>query len=286
MRGNSLSNRTSRNLIHPRKDIRWLFPGFLAWVILFFFPFCLSLITSFYSDHVSGGFLGLEHYNRILQDSYYLLSVKNTLIFLCSATVVGSILGLVTAQIFFSLPRFRGMILILAIPLFLPSPTVSAIWRAIGGSGSWLVRFLKPGDEPWKYALLFLVFIWKNTGAVAILFLTGMKSMDPLMLDAARTDGAHGWKLFCYIELPQLKTVSGYVLFFLVMNGIRIFREAYMLYGTYPPANLFFIQHYINLSFARLDYGVISAAGTLLSFLLLIPLSLLLRKLSGRGEIY
>ncbi len=277
-------SRKVRNFIYPQRDMKWALPGFLAWGILYFFPLFLSLITSFCSDYVSRYFLGLDHYIQILQDPYYLLSVKNTLLFLFSAAVIEITLGLVTAQLFFSSTSHKGMILFLTIPLFLPSPAISAIWKAIGGSGSWLVRLLKPEDESWKYNLLLLLFVWKNTGAVAVFYLGAMGSIDPFVLDAARTDGAYGWKLFYYIELPHLKTVTGYALLFLLMNGIRIFREAYMLYGTYPPSNLFFLQHYIYLNFIRLNYGVISAAGTLFAFLLLMPLCVLLRKLSHRGD--
>ena len=151
------------------------------------------------------------------------------------------------------------------------------------GSGSILVRLLQPRDEQWKYLSLFLLFIWKNAGIAAALYLTGMRALDGEVLDAARTDGANGRILFFRIELPQLRNMTVIVLLCLMMSGVRIFRESYMLFGAYPPANLYFVQHYINLNFARLNFGLLSAAGTVFSALVLGIFALLWKQLSRGG---
>ena len=99
--------------------------------------------------------------------------------------------------------------------------------------------------------------------------LVGMRGMDSSILGAAELDGASRWQLLCKIELPLLRNVIIFAIIYLLMNGVRIFRESYLLYGGYPPTNLFFVQHYINGYFARLDYSLLSSAAVVFSHVVL-----------------
>ena len=55
---------------------------------------------------------------------------------------------------------------------------------------------------------------------------------------------------------------------YLAMNGMRIFRESYLLYGMYPPKPLYFIQNYVNNHFTKLDYGLLSAWSSLFALVM------------------
>ena len=274
----------SRNrLIYPGRDMRWFAPCFLGWLLLYAAPFVLSLGTSLTADTAGGGFAWLEHYRELTQDPYYLLSLKNSAFFLFPAVLAVVALGLLTAQLLFAVPKLQSALIVLLAPLFLPAPSITAVWNIMVGSGSILVRLLQPRDEQWKYLSLFLLFVWKNAGIAAALYLTGMRALDGEVLDAAWTDGANSRILFFRIELPQLRNMTVIVLLCLMMSGVRIFRESYMLFGAYPPANLYFVQHYINLNFARLNFGLLSAAGTVFSALVLGIFALLWKQLSRGG---
>lgn len=91
----------------------------------------------------------------------------------------------------------------------------------------------------------------------------------PSVLSAAELDGASKRQLLCKIELPLLRHVITFAIIYLLMNGVRVFRESYLLYGGYPPTNLFFVQHYINGYFARLDYSLLSSAAVVFSHIVL-----------------
>ena len=258
---------SGNELVYPRNDMKWFIPGFVGWLLFYSFPFVISLISSFMTDDVNARFVWWDNYAVLIRDSYFFVSLKNILLFLCPVMLAAMVLGLLIAQTLFVLPRMRCILVFFLMPLFLPAPSVTVIWNAMVGSGSQLAQLLRMHDEHWKYTSLFLLFLWKNVGAVSALYFTGMRALDKAVLNAAQVDGAKAKTVFFHIELPLLRNVSVFTLLYLLMNGIRIFRECYLLYGAYPPPNLFFIQHYINLCFARLDFGLLSAAGTVFSVL-------------------
>ena len=179
------------------------------------------------------------------------------------------VLSLFIAYAFFTLRPLQQLVILLLIPFFLPSASLSALWRAMMGNSSQVVQLLHPRDESWKFFSLLLLFLWKNVGVAACLILVGLHGIDPSVLSAAEVDGASKRQLLCKIELPLLRHVITFAIIYLLMNGVRVFRESYLLYGGYPPTNLFFVQHYINGYFARLDYSLLSSAAVVFSHIVL-----------------
>lgn len=136
------------------------------------------------------------------------------------------------------------------------------------GGSSWLMRTLKPRDADWKYITLLTLYLWKNIGAVNLLFLIGLQGIEASVFDAASVDGASHRTIAIRIALPMLCTVTLFAIIYLAMNGMRIFRESYLLYGMYPPKPLYFIQNYVNNHFTKLDYGLLSAGSSLFALVM------------------
>lgn len=123
-------------------------------------------------------------------------------------------------------------------------------------------------DADWKYITLLTLYLWKNIGAVNLLFLIGLQGIEPSVFDAASVDGASHCTIAIRIALPMLCTVTLFAIIYLAMNGMRIFRESYLLYGMYPPKPLYFIQNYVNNHFTKLDYGLLSAGSSLFALVM------------------
>lgn len=47
-------------------------------------------------------------------------------------------------------------------------------------------------------------------------------------------------------------------------QALKIYREAYLLYGEYPPNSVYLLQHYMNNHFYKLNYQRIASASLLL----------------------
>lgn len=259
----------SNTLVFPARDMLWLLPGAAMFCLCCVAPYLSSLLSSFLSNSAAPAFVGLENYRALLRDGFYRLALKNTLLYLFFAIGTTLTLSVLLAHALFSLRRPLPLVVLLLVPFFLPSSPLSALWRAMMGSRSRLVQLLHPKDEGWKYLSLLLLFVWKNVGVATCLLLVGLRGIEPSILSAGELDGASGRQLLFRIELPLLRHVIAFAIIYLLMSGVRIFRESYLLYGGYPPANLFFVQHYVNGYFARLDYGLLSSAAVVFSHVVL-----------------
>ena len=54
------------------------------------------------------------------------------------------------------------------------------------------------------------------------------------------------------------------------INAFRIFKEVYVIAGSYPDQSVYTLQHYMNNMFSRLDYQMVTAAAY--SFALIVML--------------
>ena len=76
------------------------------------------------------------------------------------------------------------------------------------------------GMEPFKWlkvgwtgmAALLVLACWRWTGVNMLYFLSGLKSIDTSLYEAAEIDGANGWQKFRYVTLPLLRPTTIYVL--------------------------------------------------------------------------
>jgi ABC-type sugar transport system permease subunit len=71
--------------------------------------------------------------------------------------------------------------------------------------------------------------VWRHTGYVMVLYLAGLKGIDPSMKEAAQIDGATEWKLFRRVTLPLLKPVTVIVLVITIIESLRAFDLVYVM---------------------------------------------------------
>ncbi len=272
---------SNQRFIYPRQDVLFLLPGLLGFVLCYIAPFCMSLVSSFLDNSASAHFVGISNYVAVWQSSFYALAFRNTLKFFLLAVSISLICGFLLANAIFWHKKASVLTLVLLIPIFLPTSAIVPLWKALFGGSSWLARALKPRDGDWKYITLLTLYLWKNVGAVNLLMLIGMQAIEPAIFDAAFVDGASHRTIAWRISLPLLRPVIFFSYVYLSMNGMRVFRESYLLYGIYPPQKLYFIQNYVNNHFTKLDYGLLSAGSALFALtmtLLLLAIFLLLRR--------
>ena len=78
------------------------------------------------------------------------------------------------------------------------------------------------------WAVLALVG-WRHVGYVMLLYLAGLKSVDPALREAAAIDGASGRQTFFRVVFPAMRPVNIIVMVITVIEGLRAFDVVYAI---------------------------------------------------------
>ena len=90
------------------------------------------------------------------------------------------------------------------------------------------------------------------------------------MYDAAKVDGAGEWKCFFFITLPNLLPSMFTIVVLSLLNGFKVFREAYLVAGDYPQDSMYLLQHLFNNWYRDLALDKMAAAAVVTGAVILL----------------
>jgi ABC-type sugar transport system permease subunit len=252
-----------------RKILPYLFLAipiiiYLVWVIgPMFYTFYLSLTN--WDGLTSPDFIGFRNYERLFTDKVFFLSLTNNMKWLVSFVTVPVVLGLALAMVlnravpgekFFKMSFYMPMVLAMVVSGliwgWLYHPRGGLINNILIGLGivekgpGWL------SDRDLALWSIIIVAIWRQVGYVMVLYLAGLKSINPEFLEAAKMDGANDWQVFLKVLLPLLMPVSVIVLVISVIDSLRAFDLVSVMTRGGPAnsssvlANYMYIQAFNN----------------------------------------
>jgi multiple sugar transport system permease protein len=131
------------------------------------------------------------------------------------------------------------------------------------GKINWLDSFL-------ALPVMILIFLWKNCGYNMVLFLVGLENIPKDYYEAAWMDNASAFGIFRHITIPCLLPTGVLALIMSVINSFKIFREIYLITGSYPEENIYTLQHFMNNMFASLNYPRLTSATAVLVIIMVI----------------
>lgn len=274
-----------------RAFLCFLFPSFAGVLLFVLLPFS-DVIKRSFQTAVTGEFTGLRNYGVIFQNQAFVLAVKNTARFTMVCIPLLVLVGLLVA---FPLSAMKDGAFIKSVylfPLAMPTATIVLIWKmvfyrqgflnlllarlgeATGFWGAVAVDYLGTGASFW---VLVASYLWKNTGYTVVLWLAGILAIPNELLDAARVDGAGRWKCIRYIILPNLKGSFYTIVILSFLNSFKIYREAYLVAGSYPQEDIYLLQHLFNNWFVNLEFDKMAAAAVCVGGFLFFVIMLLQR---------
>jgi ABC-type sugar transport system permease subunit len=210
------------------------------------YAFWLSLRNFDLSVGPDSDFVGGQNYvEALVKDGRFLDSVWNTALIIAPSLVLELLLGLGLALLLGRVLRGRPIITaLLAIPAMV-SPVMAAMaWRmmfgvkygAINNLGLQLglldVYFDWFSSPALAVFTVVLVEVWHNTPFMMLVLLAGLQSIPQELYDAAKADGASGWRSFWYITLPLLKFTMAVGLMIRMIDLTKLFGLIFVLtYG-------------------------------------------------------
>lgn len=251
----------------------FVIPGLLGFALFYILPFCVSFGYAFLSRPVNGSFVGLKNFAELFVNRAYLKGLINTLRFIGISVPLNMGLSLGIAMLIGKLKKRRELFsLIFLIPLVIPSGSMVFFWKSLFSYDGALNGLLTAAgiakinwlDSSLALFVMVLIFVWKNLGYNMVLYLTGLNNIPKDYYEAASVDGAKPWGAFWHITLPQLATTSVLVLIMSIINSFKVFREIYLITGSYPHDSIYTLQHFMNNMFSSLNYPRLTTATTVL----------------------
>lgn len=208
---------------------------YFLWVIgPMFYTFYLSMTN--WDGLSDPKFIGLKNYIKLFKDPVFFVSLKNNLIWVFSFITIPVVIGLALAMIlnqsvpgsrFFKASFYSPMVLSLVVCglvwswLYNPAQgLLNTFFRSVGLESlakGWL------SDPDLVLGSIIAVAIWRQVGYVMILFLAGLQSVDPFLVEASKIDGCNSWKTFIHVVLPQLQPVTIVVVVISIIDSLRAF---------------------------------------------------------------
>ena len=283
-----------------RKDTRTFFlfltPSILGVLVFVLLPF-LDVFERSFCTVVTGRFVGFGNYATVFGNQAFRLAVGNTLRFTLVCIPLLVVIGLMIA---YPVSRFKSAGVIKSLylfPLAMPTATIVIVWKIVfcrRGFLNLLLTRLGEWSGLWgevqtdllgtKAAFWVLVFsyIWKNVGYTIVLWLAGILGIPNELLEAARADGASESQCFFRIVLPNLKGSLYTIVILSFLNSFKIYREAYLVAGSYPVQDMYLLQHLFNNWFVNLDFDKMAAATVCVGGFLFTVIMLLQRLWDSR----
>lgn len=225
-----------------RKQALWgillVAPWFIGYLAFNLIPNITSLYLSFteWDMFSTPQWVGAANYIKLLHDPVFLISLKNTFMIMIFSNLISIGFGLLTAVILAKDPPGRY---VLRTTLYLPSlimpVAMGMMMRQIYASGTFglLNQFLSwfgvPAQrwltEPSLAIWAVIIAAFWGIGGTMVIFLAGLKGINPEYYEAAMIDGAGPVRRFFYITMPLLAPI---IVFQLIMgmiggSGLQVF---------------------------------------------------------------
>ncbi|MCI5870035.1 MAG: sugar ABC transporter permease [Dorea sp.] len=285
------SKKKGMNLIQKQKAAGWAFltPATIMIVIMSFYPMVRAFIISLQTGTGANMKFAepiFSNYKRMFADKVFVKSIGNTFFYLIIQVPIMLILAILLAQLLNNKDlKFKGLF---RTCVFLPCATslvsYALIFRSLfaqeGLINSILIKlhildtgynFL--GNAASAKAVIIIALIWRWTGYNMVFYLSGLQNIEYSVYEAAKIDGANGWKTFWGITVPLLKPTI-IMTFIMSINGtLQLFDESVNLTKGGPANSTITMSHYIyNTCFINVpNFGYASA----MAFLIFIMVAIL-----------
>ena len=239
-------------------------------------------------------FIGLENYKKLISDSDFWVSLKNTFYFTVVVVPVQCILALLLAMLVSK--KFKG-VSIFRTMYFSPQLTsmvvISVLWTVLYNSNpntGLINAFLTNlGMEPINFltnektAMNSIIFMsaWQGAGYQMMIFLAGLQGIPRDQYEAASVDGATPFQQFWSITLPNLKGTIKYVIMITMIQAMKLFTQPYVMTQGGPRNSTKTMVYYIyTQGFQKGNFGYACAVAAVF-FVIVVAMSLLMQKLTS-----
>ena len=222
---------------NQRKLAPWLFlaPGIVMFLIYVIVPIFQSMWISFYDWDGLGQakWIGAGNYVELIDDDAFYTSLKNNVIWLVLymlSVPAGLMIAIFLNQTIWGMRFYKSLFFF---PFVISQVVVGLIFSWFYAPGFGLLYGIIESltgtgvavlaDDRYVTYGIIAAGLWPQIAYVMILYLTGLNNVAPDQVEAARLDGAKGWKMLWYVVLPQLRPATFIAVVVTVIGALRSF---------------------------------------------------------------
>lgn len=275
---------------YENAGLLYVLPAFLYMLVFVGYPIFRNIILSVQDVTMRNlitpdkTFVGLKNYIGLFQDSVFVRSMFNTLIFTVGCLVIQFLIGFLLALFFtqnfsFSKP-VRGLLMM---PWMIPITVTALMFKFIFGTDVGILNYIlknigliqeniewltTPGTA--MFAII-CANIWIGIPFNMILISTGLTTIPKELYESASIDGANKVQSFFRITLPLLRPTIESVLILGFIYTFKVFDLVYVMTGGGPVNSTHMLSTYsYKLSFEMFKYSEGAAVANVLLVILLI----------------
>lgn len=224
-------------------------------------------------------FVGIIQYLNLFKDEKFIMSMLNTMVFFSISIPIMLIFSYVLAKLLIVTEKsLKWNKLPFLMPILLPSGGITYAWHLLLGNDSFIgknILYLSDWENKWQDLIpIIILFIWKNSGYLILIFIVGFILIPRSVYEASSLDGANKLKTEVYMTLPLMKQSIYISLVFSMIQGLKIGREIFMLYGENSKYSIYLIPAYFKERFLSMNIEMMSCAAIFFMFTLLLVIAL------------
>jgi multiple sugar transport system permease protein/raffinose/stachyose/melibiose transport system permease protein len=289
-RGYRLLSRRDKIVLTAMVAVPTLIQLVLVWI-----PTVLSVFLSFvrwnglaFSDIRPAGTANYEYIFSTYPSFWPAL--QHNLLWLAFLAVIATPIGLLLAILLDQ--NIRGSRIYQSIfftPVMLSLVLIGVIWQLFYSQNNGLLNFLLGtsgtpqavdwfGDPHVNIWAALVAATWRHAGYVMILYLAGLKGVDPSLREAASLDGANAVQTFFRVVFPVMRPINIVIVVITIIESLRAFDIVYIINGGKNGLELISALVIQNLVGEGQVIGIGSALAVVLLVISLVPIIIYLSR--------
>lgn len=229
-------------------------------------------------------FVGLRNYINIFFDSDVGASYLFTFKFAIVATILVNVISLALAmalnakikaqgalRTIFFLPYMLGTLVVGFIFNFIFSNILPPIGKALG-IAALSTNIL--GSQSLAWVGILIVAVWQSTAFNTLIYLSGLKTVDPSLYESAELDGAGRWARFFKVTFPLIAPFFTINMVLCVKNFLMVFDQILAMTGGGPGTATRSISFLIYKNGFQSGQFAYQSANAVLYFIVIAAISL------------
>lgn len=264
--------------------LSFLAPNLIGFLVFTIIPVIATVVISMTEWNLIADpqWIGFKNYASMFGTKRFLKSLNNTFLYTVFTVPIGLFLALCLAVLMNR--KIHGISVyrtIYYLPVVSSTVAVALLWKYIYADNvgilAGLFKYMGLESPKWisstKWALpsVMIMSVWKGLGYNIVLLLAGLQGISQTYYEAAKIDGANGWRQFTHITIPLITPTLFFLVIMSIISSFQVFEQTQILTEGGPGFASTTIVYYIYTSaFVNLKFGFACALAMFLFLIILI----------------